>query len=171
VLLGPLLDRGAVGVGVVPAAVAIHAFLEIGIFAIWAKGHVMPPLTGPPDSIANMTNAQAATSERVVQTVQELRKHRRWTVSRLAEECARHGHPEITDQVIYNLEQRRRETVTVDQLMAFSKALSVPTAVLLAPASTGSYVLWFESEAEQRMIGEALQALSFMVRKTARLTS
>jgi len=106
-----------------------------------------------------MTNQQAPRSERVVQTVQALRKRRGWSAARLAEECARHGHPEITDQVIYNLEQRRREEVTVDQLMAFSEALAVQAAVLLGPAEVGGYVLWFESEDEQRAFGEALRAL------------
>jgi transcriptional regulator with XRE-family HTH domain len=106
-----------------------------------------------------MTNQQESTSERVVQTVQGLRKHRGWSAGRLAEECARHGHPEVTDQVIYNLEQRRREEVTVDQLVAFSEALAVPVTVLLGPARTGGYVLWFQSEDEQRAFGEALRAL------------
>jgi transcriptional regulator with XRE-family HTH domain len=103
-----------------------------------------------------MTNEQESTSGRVVRHVQYLRKQRGWTASRLAEECASHGHPEVTDQVIYNLEQRRREEVSVDQLMAFAEALAVPVTVLLG-ATGPMAVLLFESDDEQRELGAALQ--------------
>ena len=106
-----------------------------------------------------MTNMRPSKSEQVVRTVQAMRKDRGWSATRLAEECARHGYPEITDQVIYNLEQRRREEVTVDQLAAFSEVFAVPVTILLGPAKKDSYVLWFESEAEQRAFGEALETI------------
>lgn len=80
-----------------------------------------------------MTNQRESTSERVVRRVQQLRKHRNWSATRLAEECAKHGYPEVTDQVIYNLEQRRREEVSVDQLEAFAFALEASPLVLLGP--------------------------------------
>jgi hypothetical protein len=88
-----------------------------------------------------------------------MRKERGWSAARLAEECARLGYPEITDQVIYNLEQRRREEVTVDQLVAFSEALAMPVELLLGPKKRDSYVLTFESEAERRAFGEALETI------------
>jgi transcriptional regulator with XRE-family HTH domain len=80
-----------------------------------------------------MTNERETTSDRVVRRVQQIRKQRGWNATRLAEECARHGHPEVTDQVIYNLEQRRRKEVTVDQLEAFAFALQTSPVVLLGP--------------------------------------
>ena len=106
-----------------------------------------------------MTNQQESTSERVVRLVQQLRKSRGWSATRLAEECARRGHPEVTDQVVYNLEQRRREEVSVDQLMAFAEVLAVPAAVLLGP--TGTVVeLPFDSRDEVREFAEALRTIN-----------
>jgi transcriptional regulator with XRE-family HTH domain len=80
-----------------------------------------------------MTNQQESTSDRVVLRVQQIRKYRGWNAARLAEECARHGHPEVTEQVIYNLEQRRRKEVSVDQLEAFAFAFQMSPVVLLGP--------------------------------------
>jgi hypothetical protein len=102
-----------------------------------------------------MTNEQETTSERVVRVVQSTRKRLGWSAGRLAEECAKHGHPEVTDQVIYNLEQRRREEVTVDQLVAFSKALLIPPNMLLGP-SGHTAGLWFPTEESRRAFSDAL---------------
>jgi transcriptional regulator with XRE-family HTH domain len=106
-----------------------------------------------------MTNEQETASERVVGIVQRTRKRLGWSAARLAEECAKHGHPEITDQVIYNLEQRRREEVTADQVVAFSKALMIPAHMLIEPSTGVTAALWFGSEAERRAFGDALQTV------------
>ncbi len=105
-----------------------------------------------------MTNQRETTSERVVRIVQATRKRLGWSATRLAEECAKHGHPEVTDQVIYNLEQRRREEVTVDQLEAFSQALLIPAHMMLGQAGLTAS-LWFESDAERRAFGDALRTV------------
>jgi transcriptional regulator with XRE-family HTH domain len=112
-----------------------------------------------PDTIVNMTNSEETASERVVRIVQTTRKRLGWSATRLAEECAKHGHPEVTDQVIYNLEQRRREDVTADQVVAFAKALAIPAHMLIEPTTDSTAVFWFRSDAEQRAFGDALRTV------------
>ena len=69
--------------------------------------------------------------------MKELRKRRGWSARRLAEACAATGSPQLSESVIANIESgrredgRRRRDVTVDETIAFAKALDVPAIHLL----------------------------------------
>ncbi|MFF4220948.1 helix-turn-helix transcriptional regulator [Streptomyces nondiastaticus] len=74
---------------------------------------------------------------------EQIRRHRtRLGINReqLAEECARLGAPELTYAAITNIETgrrdkagKRRREVTIDELMTFAYALSVPPLLLMLP--------------------------------------
>jgi transcriptional regulator with XRE-family HTH domain len=76
-------------------------------------------------------------SDTVARRVKELRKQRGWSARRLAEACAATGSPQLSESVIANIESgrredgRRRRDVTVDETIAFAKALDVPAVHLL----------------------------------------
>jgi transcriptional regulator with XRE-family HTH domain len=76
-------------------------------------------------------------SDTVARRVKELRKRRGWSARRLAEACAATGSPQLSESVIANIESgrredgRRRRDVTVDETIAFAKALEVPAIHLL----------------------------------------
>jgi transcriptional regulator with XRE-family HTH domain len=79
-------------------------------------------------------------SDAVARNIQEARKRRGMSAADLAEACARAGFPELTASVIANIESgrrdeqgRRRRTVTVDEVYAFSQALGVGVTMLLPP--------------------------------------
>jgi transcriptional regulator with XRE-family HTH domain len=81
-------------------------------------------------------------SDVVAARVQQLRKRRGWTARQLAEACAATGSPQLTENVIANIEAgrrdkqgRRRRDVTVDELVAFARALDVSVGLLLWSAT------------------------------------
>ncbi len=87
-----------------------------------------------------MTNDPAATPSDIVgERIREIRRRRRLKVPELAAACAEAGHPELTEQTIYNIESgrrvdgRRRRTVSVDELLAFAEVFDVSLSVLLWP--------------------------------------
>lgn len=70
--------------------------------------------------------------------VREARKRRGWQLADLAARCAELGHPELTENVIENIEGgrrdsngRRRRAVTVDELRVLSDALGFSPADVL----------------------------------------
>lgn len=76
--------------------------------------------------------------------VKASRQQRGWTAARLAQRCAETGAPEITTAVIANIETgrrdqdgRRRRDVTVDELVAFARALDMRPSELFA--DTGDF--------------------------------
>jgi transcriptional regulator with XRE-family HTH domain len=88
-----------------------------------------------------MTDSQGreTPSDIVARHIRAARDDRGWSAAKLAEECARLGFPQITAEVIGNIERgrrakdgRRRRDVTVDELDAFARVLGVPPAELLA---------------------------------------
>ena len=74
----------------------------------------------------------------VVARVKALRRRRGLNTAALAERCAALGAPEVTDQVVRNIETGRR-TVSVDHLCALAAALEVSPVHLLA-AEDGTHV-------------------------------
>ncbi len=81
-------------------------------------------------------------SDVVANRVQQLRKRQLLSASRLAEACAATGSPQLTENVIANIESgrrdeqgRRRRDVSVDELVAFARALDVSVDSLLWSAS------------------------------------
>lgn len=80
-----------------------------------------------------MTDSPRPTSptDVVVRQVATIRKRKGWSAARLAAQCARVGAPQITESIIANLESgRRQHGVTVEELVAFARALDVPTVHL-----------------------------------------
>lgn len=96
----------------------------------------------------------------LAERVRTFRLRRGWSFPRLAEECARHGAPELTVSSLTNIERtaadkRGRRKVTVEELAALAKALQVPMVALLVdpaqrelavtpttPVATYDAVLW-----------------------------
>ncbi len=70
-------------------------------------------------------------TRRVVANVRVLRRRRRWSAQRLAEEMWSHGH-HMTRAIIANREGGRTGGVTVDDLVGFAKVFGVEPADLLA---------------------------------------
>src|SRR6266540_4947288 len=82
---------------------------------------------------------QGTVSDTVAHRVRELREGRDWSGARLAEECAKAGYPQLTAEVIGNIERgrrdsggRRRRDVTVDELFAFARVFGLSPGFLLA---------------------------------------
>jgi transcriptional regulator with XRE-family HTH domain len=93
-----------------------------------------------------MTGAAETMSDVVAARLQQLRKRRGWTARQLAEACAATGSPQLTENVIANIEAgrrdehgRRRRDVTVDELVAFARALDVSVGLLLWSATTQAH--------------------------------
>jgi transcriptional regulator with XRE-family HTH domain len=85
-------------------------------------------------------------SDAVANRVQQLRKRRGWSARRLAEACAATGNPQLTESVVANIEcgrrdkqGRRRRDVSVDELVAFARALDVSVGLLLWSATTQAH--------------------------------
>src|SRR6266545_3617976 len=85
-------------------------------------------------------------SDVVANRVQQLRKRRGWSARRLAEACAATGNPQLTENVIANIEAGRRDKhghrrrdVSVDELVAFARALDVSVGLLLWSATTQAH--------------------------------
>lgn len=77
-------------------------------------------------------------SDTVAERITHWRKERGWNRERLAKECARLGHPEITHATLTNIESgrrhpdgTRRRAVTIDELMVIAYALDVPPILLI----------------------------------------
>jgi transcriptional regulator with XRE-family HTH domain len=82
---------------------------------------------------------QETPSDTVARRVRELRDGRGWSAARLAEECAKAGYPQITGEVIGNIERgrrdeqgRRRREVSVDEVFAFARTFGLSPGFLLA---------------------------------------
>jgi transcriptional regulator with XRE-family HTH domain len=87
-----------------------------------------------------MTENLETASDGVARRVKELRQRRGWSATRLAEQCADQGAPQLTASVIANIESgrrdkqgRRRRHVTVEELVAFAAALQTSPMLLLGP--------------------------------------
>lgn len=79
-------------------------------------------------------------SDGVARRVRDMRDRLDWSAARLAKRCAEVGYPQLTAEVIGNIERgrrnesgRRRRDVTVDEAWALSLAFGVPLVVLLGP--------------------------------------
>jgi transcriptional regulator with XRE-family HTH domain len=88
-------------------------------------------LTDSPGQGVSSTVSKA--KDVVIARVRTLRGERGWSAAALASRCAELGAPEMTTNVIRNLESRARG-VSVEQLLIFALALDVPPAYLLTPA-------------------------------------
>jgi transcriptional regulator with XRE-family HTH domain len=73
------------------------------------------------------------TTERIGARVRELREQMGLSAQKVSDRCALDGAPELRRQVITNLENGRRESVTVDELLALALALRTSPADLLLP--------------------------------------
>lgn len=103
-------------------------------------------------------------SDRVAGRVQEFRQSRGMTVTHLAERCAELGMPELTAQVIYKLEGRRKapsgrpRPVTVDELVVLARALGVPVGRLLYGDDGTRYPSTSpEAQAMLRQLGDLIE--------------
>jgi transcriptional regulator with XRE-family HTH domain len=118
-------------------------------------------------------------SDVVANRVQQLRKRRGWSARRLAEACAATGSPQLTESVIANIESgrrdehsRRRRDVTVDELIAFARALDVSVGLLLWSATAQAHppfgppqtLLALRTPDEQRDFLRQVEALLVRVR-------
>jgi hypothetical protein len=107
-------------------------------------------------------------SDVVAGRVREARRARGWLTGDLAARCAELGHPELTENVIENIESgrrdrdgRRRRDVTVDELRAFADALGFSPADVLGGLPPGTIGNISADQLEQ--IGQAmLSAVSAM---------
>lgn len=68
----------------------------------------------------------------IAEAVRFHRKRRRMSAQQLADECERLGYP-MPRSVLTNLENGRRETVSIAELLVLSAALRVPPVLLLFP--------------------------------------
>lgn len=83
----------------------------------------------------------------IAERVRLYRLKRDWSVRRLAEECAKHGAPQLTAASLGNIERgvdpsakRKRRDVTVDELMVLAYVLDVPPAMLMLPLGDSTTV-------------------------------
>ncbi len=108
----------------------------------------------------------------VARNVRAARKRREWSGARLAEECAKLGYPQITAEVIGNIERgrrdehgRRRRDVTVDELVALSEVLEIaPDELLAGPPSPEEFRIFTPEElatmpARMRRAAEAIRSI------------
>jgi len=77
-------------------------------------------------------------SDAVAKRVRAVRKRRDLTVAQLAGLCRDAGYPALTEQAIYNIENRRAgkrsaRVASVDELLALARVLQVPPVHLLVP--------------------------------------
>lgn len=80
-----------------------------------------------------------ARSEHVAKRITEARERLGWTITRLADECARLGAPVLSRMTLSHIEtgrpsegRRHRRPITIDELGYIAKALGVPESALLA---------------------------------------
>ena len=108
--------------------------------------------------------------------VREARKARGWQVADLAARCAELGHPELTENVLENIESgrrsrdgRRRRAITVDELRVLADALGFsPVDVLdgLPPGSLGPMTV-DELETMGNALREAASLLKWQAERVA----
>jgi transcriptional regulator with XRE-family HTH domain len=67
--------------------------------------------------------------------VRSLRRQRRWTAQRLADECARVGQPSLTRGTLAKIESGVRKSVTADEVVALAHSLGVAVSDLLESVS------------------------------------
>lgn len=87
--------------------------------------------------------------------MRELRTRRRWSAQRLADEMTRVG-VEWNRSVVTKLENKRRESVSVAELLALALVLDVPPLALLLPREDGDIQITAERVAAAREVGEWL---------------
>jgi transcriptional regulator with XRE-family HTH domain len=80
-----------------------------------------------------MTQSALRPSEAIARRVKRERQRQGISAARLAERCAELGMPELTRDVLVNIEQGRRHDVSVDQLWTLAAALNVPPSLLQIP--------------------------------------
>jgi transcriptional regulator with XRE-family HTH domain len=108
------------------------------------------------------------TSDVVAARVREARKARGWLAGDLAGICARAGHPEITENVIENIESGRRKggrrtrAVTVDELVVLADVLGFSPADVLGGLPPGTIGGVTVDEIER--IAEGLKATASVLR-------
>ncbi|MEV6980030.1 helix-turn-helix transcriptional regulator [Sphaerisporangium sp. NPDC051017] len=76
---------------------------------------------------------QVTPIEVVGKRVRELRQRRGMSAQNLADRCAEAGFPELKRQVITNLENGRRESISLTELLGLAYALDAPPALLFIP--------------------------------------
>jgi transcriptional regulator with XRE-family HTH domain len=76
----------------------------------------------------------------VTRRVAELRARRGLSAQKLADRCAEYGMPELNRSVITNLENDRRQAVTVDELLTLALALGVAPLHLFIPTDDSARV-------------------------------
>lgn len=90
-----------------------------------------------------MTQVKAAPespTQVVARRVAELRARRGISAQKLADRCAEYGMPELNRSVITNLENNRRQQVSVDEVLALALALGVAPLHLLIPTDDAARV-------------------------------
>jgi len=76
----------------------------------------------------------------VARRVAALRARRGLSAQKLADRCADYGMPDLNRSVITNLENNRRQTVTIDELLTLALALGVAPLHLLIPTNDDARV-------------------------------
>ncbi|MFF7637744.1 helix-turn-helix domain-containing protein [Kitasatospora sp. NPDC008050] len=82
---------------------------------------------------------QAAVTGRVAEAVRRFREERGMSAQDVADACAKLGYP-IARSVIANLENGRRSSVDVAELLVLAKVLDVPPVALLVPVGEESEI-------------------------------
>lgn len=70
---------------------------------------------------------------RVIERVKELRRARKWSCRHLALEMAHRGYDTLTRSTLTNLENGRRDSVSIDELVAFGAVFGVEPWSLTQP--------------------------------------
>lgn len=87
-----------------------------------------------------MTQPVLSINEVIAARVREYRQRRGWSVRQLAEECAKHGAPQLTAASLGNIERgqdegakRKRREVTVAELVILGYVFDIPPVLLMFP--------------------------------------
>lgn len=72
----------------------------------------------------------------VAARVKQFRTAHGWSARELAERCAEAGAPHLERSILANLENGRRKTVTIDEVLVLAWVLGVPAAMLFIPLGT-----------------------------------
>lgn len=106
-------------------------------------------------------------SDVVAAKVKDLRHSYGWSTDELAARCAEIGYPEISQNVIENIESGRRRngertrSVTVDELFALAKALQcVPAYLLPGQLQPGSFLLPMDEQKAEQLAHALLSFVS-----------
>ena len=79
--------------------------------------------------------------------VRSLRRQRRWTAQRLADECARAGLPSLTRGTLAKIESGVRKSVTAEELVVLARSLGVAVPDLLESVPAADAVAEPEDDA------------------------